>query len=106
MSLRAQRVAKDAHVAPFNWGRDQSPPTALQRHGIFDMPGPRNSTAHADLARPEIDPSAIERDAFSKGYAQGERAGAEAAATRGDAMLRRLAQTIEELGGLRAELIH
>ena len=41
-----------------------------------------------------------------KGYAQGERAGAEAAAKRGDATLRRLAQTVEELAGLRTELIH
>src|SRR4029077_9773245 len=48
----------------------------------------------------------IERDAFTKGYAQGERAGLEAAATRADAMLRRLGQTIDELGELRNEMIH
>ncbi|MGD9906098.1 MAG: FliH/SctL family protein, partial [Vicinamibacterales bacterium] len=42
----------------------------------------------------------------TKGYAQGERAGNEAAVARADAMLRRLAQTIEELQGLRAELMH
>jgi flagellar assembly protein FliH len=47
----------------------------------------------------------LERDAFAKGYAQGERAGLEAAATRGDAMLRRLAGTLEELTSLRAEMI-
>lgn len=47
-----------------------------------------------------------ERDAFAQGYAQGERAGAEAAATRGDAMLRRLTQTLEELTALRSEMIH
>ena len=45
--------------------------------------------------------AALEREAFAKGYAQGERAGAEAGGKRGEAMLRRLAQTLEELGGLR-----
>jgi flagellar assembly protein FliH len=54
-------------------------------------------------ARPSL--AEIERDAFTKGYAQGERAGAEAAARRGDATLRRLAQTIEELAALRSELV-
>ena len=48
---------------------------------------------------------AIERDAFAKGYAQGERAGAEAGAARSQAMLRRLGQTIEELSALRSEAI-
>ncbi|MGC4085797.1 MAG: FliH/SctL family protein [Vicinamibacterales bacterium] len=47
----------------------------------------------------------LEREAFMKGYAQGERAGAEAAAKRGEATLRRLAQTVEELAGLRTELV-
>jgi flagellar assembly protein FliH len=49
--------------------------------------------------------AALERDAFAKGYAQGERAGAEAAAKRGDAMLRRLSDTLEELTMLRAEMM-
>jgi len=47
----------------------------------------------------------LERDAFTKGYAQGERAGLEAGGKRAEAMLRRVAQTIEELGGLRQTLI-
>jgi flagellar assembly protein FliH len=47
----------------------------------------------------------LERDAFAKGYAQGERAGAEAASTRADGMLRRLGQTVEELAALRGEII-
>jgi len=49
--------------------------------------------------------AALERDAFAKGYAQGERAGLEAAATRADGMLRRLAQTVEELAALRSEIM-
>ncbi len=50
--------------------------------------------------------AAIEREAFTKGYAQGERAGLEAGGKRAEAMLRRIGQTIEELGGLRQTLIH
>jgi flagellar assembly protein FliH len=50
--------------------------------------------------------AALEREAFTKGYAQGERAGLEAGGKRAEAMLRRVAQTIEELGGLRQTLIH
>jgi flagellar assembly protein FliH len=47
----------------------------------------------------------LEREAFTKGYAQGERAGLEAGGKRAEAMLRRIAHTIEELGGLRQTLI-
>ena len=68
--------------------------------------------APAAAARPAIEaeerPSSaeLERDGFAKGFQQGERAGAEAAAKRGEATLRRLAQTIEELATLRTELVH
>jgi flagellar assembly protein FliH len=51
------------------------------------------------------DLAALEREAFTKGYAQGERAGAEASASRAEAMLRRLAQTLDELQSLRRDLI-
>ncbi|MEO5819671.1 MAG: FliH/SctL family protein [Vicinamibacteraceae bacterium] len=47
----------------------------------------------------------LEREAFTKGYAQGERAGLEAGGKRAEAMLRRIGQTIEELSGLRQTLI-
>jgi flagellar assembly protein FliH len=104
MSSRAERVVNAVKVSKFDWGTDDSPPGVSERRRVFDM---SDANAPRELAAaPEIDPSAIERDAFTKGYAQGERAGAEAAATRGEAMLRRLAQTIDELGVLRAELIH
>jgi flagellar assembly protein FliH len=57
------------------------------------------------LANPLVDRDSVEREAFSQGYAQGERAGSEAAAARAEAVLQRLAQTIEELGTLRTALI-
>jgi flagellar assembly protein FliH len=62
----------------------------------------------ADLpAEPQHAPdfAALERDAFVKGYAQGERAGTEAAAARSEAMLRRLAHTLDELALLRGDMI-
>jgi flagellar assembly protein FliH len=45
--------------------------------------------------------AALEREAFTKGYAAGERAGVEAGARRADAMLRRVAQAIDDLAQLR-----
>jgi flagellar assembly protein FliH len=50
--------------------------------------------------------AAVEREAFAKGFAQGERAGAEAAGKRGEVMLRRLTETLDELTSLRAQMIH
>jgi len=47
----------------------------------------------------------VEREAFAKGFEQGERAGAEAAGTRAEAMLRRLSETLNELTTLRASMI-
>ena len=59
----------------------------------------------AMLAEHQARLAALVREAFTKGYAQGERAGLEAGGKRAEAMLRRVAQTIEELGGLRQTLI-
>ncbi len=50
--------------------------------------------------------AALEREAFAKGFAQGELAGAEAAGQRGEMMLHRLTQTLEELTQVRAQMIH
>jgi flagellar assembly protein FliH len=49
--------------------------------------------------------AALEREAFAKGYAQGERAGIEAGGKRAEAMLRRVAQTLTDLASLRETLI-
>jgi flagellar assembly protein FliH len=48
---------------------------------------------------------AVERDAFAKGYAEGERSGQQAAAQRNEAMLRRLVATIEEIAAVRAGMM-
>jgi flagellar assembly protein FliH len=101
MSYKARRVsdASAAAIQPFSW----EPTTALPVQAQM----PAGAAARQSGSAPEqVDTAGIEREAFAKGYAQGERAGMDAAATRADAMLRRLAETIEELGALRNEMIH
>jgi flagellar biosynthesis/type III secretory pathway protein FliH len=103
MSYKARRVddANVSAVQPFSWEPTTASPVQASLSTGASL-RPVTATTPID----QLDTSAIERDAFTKGYAQGERAGMDAAATRAEAMLRRLAQTIEELGELRNEMIH
>lgn len=102
MSSRARRVEPDDPTARFAWGG----PVAAARVATVPVTAwARQAADTPPVVAAPADEAAIERDAFTKGYAQGERAGAEAAASRADAMLRRLAQTLDELQVLRAELI-
>jgi len=103
MSSRARRIdAAGAH--PFSWSGAQTADPPAQK------PSPAGAspakTSDEDRAALEARLAALERDAFSKGFAQGERAGGEAAAQRGEAMLRRLTETLEELTNLRQQMIH
>ena len=95
MSSRA-RVLGSANVIPFSWGGSgRSPePMAVQSPAGDDTP----AVSQQRLAT-------LEREAFAKGYEQGERAGTEAAGKRGEAMLRRLSDTLTELTSLRASMI-
>jgi len=77
------------------------------------VPVAKEEQAPSAPAQPEVEPAtrqaqlaALERDAFAKGFAQGERAGLDAAAQRGEAMLARLTQTLDELTALRSQMIH
>jgi len=103
MSYRACRVADARGVHRFDWARldgddlGPAPPPGLPLLPP-EMPAPPPADPQAHLA-------ALERDAFAKGYAAGERAGLEAGGKRADAMLRRVAQTIDELTGLRATIV-
>ena len=97
MSSRARRVGDEAGVDDFRWD-------TVEAHAASPLAFPAASGVRAD-GTDQMRAAAVERDAFAKGYAQGERAGAEAAATRGEAMLRRLAETLEELSALRADMI-
>jgi flagellar assembly protein FliH len=99
---RARRITDRTVVAPFEW------PERVQLV-VPPAPAPRPA---AEAAAPGTEPAAnphhlaaLERDAFAKGFAQGESAGLEAAAKRGDAMLRRLTQTLDEMTTLRAQMI-
>lgn len=108
MSPSARRLVGDVTTNRFDWqaadplgnrlasqegqllGASPSPLTPVMR----DLPSP---TAERQQA--------IERDAFAKGFAQGERAGEAAAAARIEATLQRLAATIEEISSLRGGLM-
>jgi flagellar assembly protein FliH len=102
MSSRAKRVQTQA--SPYDWHLSQpasAPAPAPPQHGV----GPE------DPAQPAVDLQAQqqlterERDAFTKGYAQGERAGTEAAGAQADQLLCRLAETIDELAATRSEVL-
>jgi len=115
MSSSAKRVAVGSRVEVFDWNgasaaRGQE--SAVVEPYFPGTPAPPKAPQPGPAAAPAIDQhqqarlAAIEREAFAKGYEQGERAGAEAGATRAEAMLRRLAQTLEELADVRRSMIH
>ena len=134
MSRRARVLAPAAaDVANFDWTQEPGPARAAAGGGPSLVVAPAFAIRPAVVAEPApgaaapadatADPTApvseevlyaehqarlaaLEREAFTKGYAQGERAGLEAGGKRAEAMLRRVAQTIEELAGLRQTLIH
>ncbi|MEZ5290643.1 MAG: FliH/SctL family protein [Vicinamibacterales bacterium] len=95
MSSRARRVRPSVVAERFAWGG-----AVAEEPAVF-APEP----VAAAVPERVVDPAAVERDAFAKGYQQGERAGTEAGAARAEAMLRRLAQTLDELRGLRKDLV-
>ena len=101
MSPRASRVT-NAKASPFPWA---------QRGEAAEYDAEPLAPAEPAPARPETSPdqqarlAALEREAFAKGYAQGERAGLEAAERRADGVLRKLGETLEELAGLRRHLL-
>lgn len=101
MSSRARRVNGVGQPERFAWGASPDaaePDTYYGGNGMAPVAPPPQAAAVAD-------PATVEREAFTKGYAQGERAGAEASASRAEAMLRRLAQTLDDLQALRGDLV-
>ena len=93
MSSRARRIT-GGNVQAFPWGGSAAPASPQPLEQAFDL----HSMHEAHLA-------ALEREAFGKGFAQGELAGGEAAGQRGEAMLHRLTQTLDELTTVRADMI-
>lgn len=103
-SNRATRLAGGGRCQPFDWTRGGLPAPPPFGAGP-DAVATTVAEASPRHEAPDADVAFIERDAFAKGFAQGERAGAEAAATRAETVLRRLAQTIEELQRLRGDIL-
>jgi flagellar assembly protein FliH len=101
MSSKARRIDA-ATVQAFSWVEPGAPSTPAR------PPAPAVAAAAEKKAEADLEArrAAVERDAFAKGFAQGERAGAEAAGKRGEVMLRRLTETLDELTSLRAQMIH
>ena len=100
MSARARRVPSQSVVLPYAWqsaGGGPAAPTAAITPGIPVV-------VAVDTPAPEARLAAIEREAFAEGFAQGERAGAEASAVQADAMLRRLARALEDIATLRTQI--
>jgi flagellar assembly protein FliH len=89
-SSRARLCTVAATVEPFAWHGGGAAPVRMP----VELPPPV-----------EVDTAAIERDAFLKGYQQGERAGLDAAAVRGEEMLVRLSQSVADLQVLRTDLL-
>ncbi len=110
MSSRARRLVGPQQVEPFHWSGPERQPSAVAPEPAGVLPGgvpggQAQPASVADPAQQQARLAALEREAFAKGYEQGERAGAEAGLKRADAMLRRLAQTIEELADVRRSMI-
>jgi len=96
MSYKVRRLGTHAQVEVMDWGarprETGPPPEALPPTAV-------------DLAQHQGRLAALEREAFAKGYEQGERAGHEAGSKRAEAMLRRLTQTLDELADLRRTMV-
>ncbi|NOT26428.1 MAG: hypothetical protein HOP16_10045 [Acidobacteria bacterium] len=90
MSYRATRLARPQGVEPFDWGGTRPSGSAGSRR---------------DGDGPPVDIAAIERDAFLKGYSQGEKAGSEAAAARTERLAQKLGESLDELVSLRKETL-
>ncbi len=120
MSPKARRLSGDAPLERFTWSPATTSPSQPGRAApeIWRPVDAPATPDHAPSAQPTAAPepfvptpeqqaqlAALEREAFTKGYAQGERAGLEAGGKRAEAMLRRLAQTLEELSGLRDNMV-
>jgi flagellar assembly protein FliH len=96
MSYRARRLP-GAAGDPFPWE-----PLAYAGHVLTAGPVFAEEDAE-DTEEQRL--AALERDAFARGYEQGERAAAAAAAAETAIMLQRVSRTIDELASLRREII-
>lgn len=103
MLSRAKRLPADSEIQPFQWiGRNEVAHQA-------ELAARRHEAEHAvsiDEAAIRAHIEALEKDAFAKGFAHGEREGQALAAQRAEALVARLSGTIDDVAALRAGMLH
>lgn len=108
MSPRARRLSPTVATDRFAWqsnGVPATPQVVPMMRGF--SPSPTSVVpALRDLPSPSVERlEAAEREAFARGYAEGERVGATAATTKVDAVVGRLNDTIEQIAMLRTGIM-
>jgi flagellar assembly protein FliH len=103
MSSRAKLVQDE--VEPYDWRGNRPalplPSPMFETIDVAEEPPAAEGLAMVDERRL----AEIERDAFAKGFQQGERAGAEAAGAQARGLLRRLAGAVDEVSSTRQGMI-
>ncbi len=101
--MSASRIANPNRAQEFRFRpldgaspADKSPPYAVVK--------PMGKSGASPGKTPQ-DPHEVEREAFEKGYAAGDRAGMQMAEKKVDAVLRRFGRSMEKLARLREEII-
>jgi flagellar assembly protein FliH len=95
MSCEVRRLP-EVVVEPFAWESIGARWTGAGMNAAASMPDPLEE---------QLTRTAIEREAFARGYAEGERAASEAARARTESVLRRLTEEVERLGSFRADVL-
>jgi flagellar biosynthesis/type III secretory pathway protein FliH len=113
MSTNAQRLEATVATERFDWQRrlaSHAPPPTLVIPVFASIPAAENPNAIPalrELPSPSVERlAAAEQEAFTRGYAEGERDGLRALADRTDAFLARLGETIENVASLRLGMLH
>lgn len=117
MSPRATHASARAAIEPFDYGQDDD--RSAERLVAGSAPGPAQlvrtiparavptpAPAASAPAPAPLMSAVVEREVFARGYAEGERAGIEAAARQLEAQRARLGETLDDLGTLRRQLTH
>lgn len=100
MSFKARRLTNpsESAVVSFAWDGLVRSARAQPSVAVADATADPGANSPAQFA-------AVQSEAYARGYEEGERAGLETGGQRADAMVARLTQTVEELAGVRAQMI-
>jgi flagellar assembly protein FliH len=111
MSLSARRLTGPVDTGRFPWQRQPEAPPVAQP-GVVALFPRKDEEAEAaarqvgQLQLPSVAAerlAALEQEAYTRGFADGERAGTQAATSQADAMVRRLSSALTDLASLRRE---